>query len=217
MQDDAGNYLLMIRSTGPELYNSKSGVLIKKLLGQVAHSRYSKFKLNSFLPHNKLITLNEHEAALWQLHPIDWSKVSSQEKMAFLILEHNYKAGLPLSEAAMAHIDVLQELAQCRYPSNASLQDAIATAIPFEIYRMAIKHEEEDGTATRKLFIFQKEGQGFIHAEKKLTGSCAGQTHYQIYPTSVSNRADCYLIPEEKARLAYYFLHKLFNGQPKKD
>lgn len=213
--DEAGNYLLVTESSCPKLYNATTGVLIQELKGKNNFWYSSNIKLNSFLPNNRLVTLSDKEACVWQLHPIDWSKISAQEKMAFLILEHNYRSGKPFSQAASACIHSLQTLAQKRYPINVSLSDMRLHAIPFEFNEVDMKIEEKEGRERIAVHPV-KYTDSMVWAQRIVKGNKAGQIDYSIYPTSVSNQDDRIDLPQDKARVAFYFLHRFYNEQPKK-
>lgn len=216
--DPAGNYLLVTRSvTPPELYHAKTGCLIKVLEGKEYYHSSGKAKLNSFLPNNRLITSNDGEATLWQLHPIDWSKVSAREKMAFCILEHNYRTGRPFSNAAAACVTTLQEIAQKRYPMHLTLADIVPSLIPFELGPANLNHDERAGIIMQRLHIHQKGcNGGMASGFKTLNGPKTGQLDFTIRPTS-TDRYDHIKLPQDQAHIVYYLLHRFFNEQPKKD
>lgn len=213
--DQAGNYLLVAEASCPMLYNAKTGVLIQELKGKNNFWYSSDIKLNSFLPNNRLITLSEKEACVWQLNPVDWTKISAQEKMAFLILEHNYRYGKPFSLAAAASINSLRELAQKRYPVNVSLTDIRGHAIPFEFNEINLKIDQKEGTERIAVHPIKYTG-SMVWAQRIVKGHKTGQIDYSIHPTSVSNPDDRINLPQDQARLAYYLLHRFFNEHPKK-
>lgn len=214
--DQAGNYLLVAESSFPSLYNARTGVLIQELKGKNNFWYSNNIKLNSFLANNRLITLSEKEACVWQLNPVDWTKISAQEKMAFLILEHNYRHGKTFSQAAAASINSLRELAQKRYPVNMSLADIRGHAIPFEFNEVNLKIDQKEGTERIAVHPIKYTG-SMVYAQRIVKGHKTGQIDYSIHPTSVSNPDNRINLAQDKARVAYYLLHRFFNEHPKKD
>ena len=165
-----------------------------------------------------LITLSDKEAGIWQLHPIDWGKVSAPEKMAMLILEHNYRTGRPFSKAAGAHIQALQHVAQQRYPVSPLLSADGEPAIAEAKGDVSEYYRKTDDGPKHQLCVHDSNRQ-IVFAEMMLMGHLKGTVSGTIHPAGSWKPGGASIInlSESHARRLYYLLHALFNEQPKRE